>query len=58
MVFAKQRNNTSRNVLWGVQGRRNPHRSCYTKKRKSEKLRNRDRWDRNNQPWLGGDYVR
>ena len=38
--------------------RRNPHRACYTKKRKSEKLRNRDRWERNNQPWFGGDYVR
>lgn len=37
--------------------RRNPHRACYTKKRKSKALVNRDRWERNNQPWLGGGNV-
>lgn len=40
-----------------IGGRRNPHRSCYTRKRKSQKLRNYDRWCRNNQPWLGGGNV-
>jgi len=37
--------------------RRNPHRACYTKKRKSKTLANRDHWERNNQPWLGGGNV-
>ena len=34
--------------------RRNPHRACYTKKRKSKKLKNSDRWERNNRPWDRG----
>lgn len=43
--------------LGGENQRKNPHRACYTRKRKSAKLRNYDRWCRNNQPWLGGNYV-
>ena len=47
--------NNSRGAFKGL--RRNSHRACYTRKRKSMKLRNYDRWCRNNQPWLGGDHV-
>ena len=37
-----------------IMARRNPHRACYTKKRKSKKLKNSDRWERNNRPWDHG----